>query len=307
MLTRRKFVPVMLTPFHKDGTIDYDGLSALTAFYIEAGAGCLFTNCLSSEMFELSKRERLDITAHVVKAAAGAVPVFSTGTFSSDTEEQAAFVKEIYETGVAAVVIITGVLASEEESDSVLDDRVFQLLEKTENIPFGFYECPVPYKRLLKAEQLGRFAATGRVIYHKDTSLCLDNVRSKLAASSGYAFELYDAYMVNAVASLRAGAAGLTCIQGNYFPELITWICNHFSDPALEEEVQLAQRFLTRNMEVMHAAYPLVAKYFLQKRGIRMELNTRKRGVHFSDNEKQKMDLLFDNYQVLQREIGIDA
>jgi 4-hydroxy-tetrahydrodipicolinate synthase len=44
------------------------------------------------------------------------------------------------------------------------------------------------------------------------------------------AFGLYDAYAVNAVASLKAGAAGLSCIQGNFFPELIVWLCDHFDD-----------------------------------------------------------------------------
>jgi len=36
----------------------------------------------------------------------------------------------------------------------------------------GFYECPVPYKRVLTPTQLKGFVETGRVIYHKDT--CLD-------------------------------------------------------------------------------------------------------------------------------------
>ncbi len=34
-------------------------------------------------------------------------------------------------------------------------------------------------------------------------------------------FGLYDAYMVHAIESLKAGSAGLSCIQGNFFPELI--------------------------------------------------------------------------------------
>lgn len=295
----------MLTPFHEDGSVDYDGLSALTAYYIEAGAGGLFANCLSSEMYELSSRERLDVTAHVVKAAGGAVPVFSTGTFSADGREQADFIKRIYDTGASAVIVISSILAAEDEPDALLDERMHDLLENTDEIPLGFYECPVPYKRVLTAAQLQRSVATGRVVYHKDTSLDIDAVKAKLAATSGYSFELYDAYMVNAVASLQAGAAGLSCIQGNYIPELITWLCDNFANPDLQVDVQLAQQFLTRNMDVMHEVYPVAAKYFLQKRGVPVGLTTRRQGNAFSEQAKQDMDRLFESYQALQRAIGL--
>lgn len=295
----------MLTPFHEDGSIDYESLSALTAYYIEAGAGGLFANCLSSEMYELSSQERLDITAHVVRAAAGAVPVFSTGTFSADGKEQADFVKRIYDTGASAVIVISSILAGENEPDALLDKRVHDLIENTDDIPLGFYECPVPYKRVLKAEQLQGFVSTGRVVYHKDTSLCIDDVKAKLAATSGYPFELYDAYMVNAVASLQAGAAGLSCIQGNYIPELISWLCGNFAHPEMKEEVQLAQQFLTHNMDVMHEVYPVAAKYFLQKRGVPIGLTTRRQGPAFSENVKRQIDQLFESYQSLQRSIGL--
>ncbi|HLR37329.1 MAG TPA: hypothetical protein VK084_04730, partial [Chitinophagaceae bacterium] len=73
----------------------------------------------------------------------------------------------------------------------------------------------------------------------------------------------------NAVASLKAGAAGLSCIQGNYFPELIVWLCNHYDD---KDSAVKVQDFFLRNMHVMHFVYPVVAKFFLQHRGF--EINT---------------------------------
>jgi 4-hydroxy-tetrahydrodipicolinate synthase len=59
MTTSQKgFIPVMLTPFKNNGAIDYDALTKLTEFYLEAGAAGLFANCLSSEMYELEPDER---------------------------------------------------------------------------------------------------------------------------------------------------------------------------------------------------------------------------------------------------------
>lgn len=45
----KEFIPVMLTPFKNNGEIDYEALTRLIHFYIDAGASGLFANCLSSE------------------------------------------------------------------------------------------------------------------------------------------------------------------------------------------------------------------------------------------------------------------
>ena len=42
-------VPVMITPFHEDGDIDWDGLENLIECYIAHGAQALFAVCQSSE------------------------------------------------------------------------------------------------------------------------------------------------------------------------------------------------------------------------------------------------------------------
>ncbi|WP_432712422.1 dihydrodipicolinate synthase family protein [Pedobacter sp.] len=270
------FIPVMLTPFYGNGKIDFDALTQLTESYLNAGASGLFANCLSSEMFELTDQERIQVISHVIKVVNGKVPVIATGTFGGTINKQADFVKRVHDTGVEAVILISSLLAGEQETDEVFDQRFFDLLDQTEKIPLGFYECPVPYKRLLKPQQLQQFVATGRVIYHKDTSLDLLQVKEKIAGTTGHKFGLYDAYMVHAVESLKAGAAGLSCIQGNYFPELIVWLCQHYDDVNLTNEVQKVQHFLIDNMDVMHNVYPLVSKYFLQKRGLNILTFTRR-------------------------------
>ncbi len=303
----RGFIPVMLTPFLESGAIDSPGLAHLTDYYLASGAAGLFANCLSSEMYELTDSERLSITKQVVERAGGQVPVVATGTFGGSIEQQADFVKRIYDTGVQAVIVITSHLASEAESDAVFLDRTHQLLALTEAIPLGFYECPVPYKRLINSDILASLLPTGRLVYHKDTCLDADEVSRRLATASGYNFALYDAYMVNAVSSLRAGAAGLCCIQGNIFPELITWLCTHFDDAARQDEVNLVQQFLTGCMDLVHTAYPTIAKYSLQQQGLPITLKTRRSVEPLTPSLKNDMDNLLKTVAELREKLGIEA
>ncbi|HET7116999.1 MAG TPA: dihydrodipicolinate synthase family protein [Hanamia sp.] len=301
---QRKFIPVMLTPFKENGKIDFDGLTKLTELYLQAGVKGLFANCQSSEMFQLSNEERLQIVKHTIKVADGKVPVVAVGNFGTTIAEQADFISKIHDTGVKAVIIVTSLIADENESNEVFDKRIFELFNLTGKIPLGFYECPEPYKRVLTAEQLEKFVATGRIIYHKDTCLDLELIKDKLEATHNFSsFGLYDAYAVNAVASLEAGAAGLSCIQGNFFPELIVWLCDHFDDVNVNGSVIKVQQFLTDHMEVIHHAYPIVAKYYLQKRGINISTFTRTHTETFTSEVKDKVDRLYDEYHILKKQM----
>jgi 4-hydroxy-tetrahydrodipicolinate synthase len=303
--SQKGFIPVMLTPFSNDGSIDYPALTQLTEVYLQAGAAGLFANCLSSEMFELTDKERIQAINHVIDVVSGEVPVIATGTFGGAITKQADFVKKVYDTKVKAVIAITSLLAEEHDTDQKFEDQVFELLAQTPEIPIGFYECPVPYKRIIKPAQLQQFVATGRVIYHKDTCLDLNQIKEKLALTADQQFGLYDAYMAHAVESLKAGSAGLSCIQGNYFPELIVWLCDHYNNPAMAAEVDVVQQFLIDNMDVMHNVYPVVSKYFLQKRGLNISTFTRREVGVFTPAIVKEVENLFNDYTTLLNNYNI--
>jgi 4-hydroxy-tetrahydrodipicolinate synthase len=307
MLNRKKreFIPVMLTPFKDNGQIDFNGLTELTEFYIKSGASGLFSNCLSSEMFELTEQERLHIVKHVVNVTGGAVRVVASGTFGGKIQTQADFVKKIYELGADAVIIIINMLANQDEPDEVFNVNMFKLLDLTCQIPLGFYECPVPYKRLISQEQLKLFVSTKRIIYHKDTCLDIEQVKLKLKAGDDSEFGLYVAYMGHAVASLKAGASGLSCIQGNYWPELIVWLCDNFNNASLTKEVAKVQQFFIDNMEVMHNVYPATAKYYLQKKGLHLSTFTRQKDREVTRVTRNKMGKLLNDYKKLLNDLEL--
>lgn len=285
------FIPVMLTPFTSNLQVDYPGLCRLTEFYLEAGAVGLFANCLSSEMYELSPEERLQVIDTVVKQVAGRVPVVATGTMGGSMLEMAEFSKQVYALGVDAVIILNNQFVTKDESDDLFLKRMQEWLALTPGIPFGIYECPVPYKRLVSIPVLEHLLATGRLVYHKDTSLKIDEVRSKLRTGENCVFGLYDAYIEHAIESLNSGAKGLSCIQGNYFPDLIVKLC------AAPEKHAEIQEFLSAHMELMHQSYPTSAKYVLHQMGFPINLETRRKVEELTPDKMSKLDVLIEEYR----------
>lgn len=264
----KKFVPVMLTPFTPQADIDYDVLEKLVDFYLASGVKGLFANCLSSEMYSLNEEERISLTKAIVDQVDGRVPVVATGSFGLTIEDKAEFTKKIYDTGIDAVVLITSHYAKVEESDDILLRNFEKMISLTADIPLGLYECPVPYKRVLSAKMLKTLVDTNRMSYHKDT--CCDEklVNEKLLAVKGSKLQFFDAHTPNAVSSMQAGADGMSAIAGNFYPEVMCWLCDNVDNPEKQEEVKWLQAELRKADIPVHTAYPMSAKFFLQLRGL---------------------------------------
>ncbi|WP_375584041.1 dihydrodipicolinate synthase family protein [Cyclobacterium xiamenense] len=301
----KAFVPVMLTPYKKDKSIDYKGLEALTDHYLQSGAKGMFANCLSSEMYELSPQERLKVTETVVKRVNGRFPVVATGSFGSNAAEKADFSKRLADTGVDAIILITSHFAEASESDDTMIRRLEEYLKHTESLALGTYECPRPYKRILSGKVLTFLLETDRLVYHKDTTEDIDAIREKLRLSRGSGLDLYNAHMGSAVASLREGAAGLSPIAGNYYPEVIAWICQHAADSERKREVDWLQEKV-REMETrITANYQLSSRYYLRKSGLPMELTSRGANQPLTSEQRLVVDRAYAEVQEWKDQLGM--
>jgi 4-hydroxy-tetrahydrodipicolinate synthase len=285
----KKFVPVMITPFNLKAKVDLDVISRLVDFYLAAGVKGLFANCLSSEMYSITEDERLEITRHIVKYVNGRVPVVATGSFGLTIEDKAEFSKKIYDTGIDAVILITGHYANIDDSDEILLRNFDKMFRLTGDIPMGLYECPAPYKRIITPEVFKTLLATDRLVYHKDTSIELAQVKAKLDLIENSKLEFYDAHTPNAMYSIQMGAKGMSSISGNFYPEILVWMCNNATNPEKQEEVKWLQSELTRVDPLIHQAYPLSAKYFLQKRGLPVRTISRAHALELTPQQKETL------------------
>lgn len=298
----------MITPFNLKAKVDYEVVSALIDFYLAAGVKGFFANCLSSEMFSISEDERLDLTRHIVKYVNGRVPIVATGSFGLTIEDKAEFTKQIYDTGIDAVILITGHYAKLGEPDEILLRNFERMFSLTGNIPMGLYECPAPYKRIISAEVFRTLLDTDRLVYHKDTSILHENVQAKLdVIKDSDKIEFYDAHTPNASFSLKAGARGMSSISGNFYPEILVWLCDHANDPTKQEEVEWIQAELTRVDPLIHIAYPMSAKYFLEKRGLPVRTISRAHIMHLTPEQKQTLDEIYSSFIGWCERLGIES
>jgi len=297
-MSDKKFVPVMITPFNLKAKVDLDAVSTLIDFYLAAGVKGFFANCLSSEMYSITEDERLELTQHVVRYVNGRVPVVATSSFGLTIDDKAEFTKKIYDTGIDAAILITGHYANIEDSDDILLRNFERMFKLTGNIPLGMYECPAPYKRILGTEVFKTLLASNRFVYHKDTSISLESVKAKLdvVKNANSNFEFYDAHSPNAMYSLQMGAKGMSSISGNFYPEIMVWMTGNANDPEKQTEVAWLQSELTRVDPLIHIAYPMSAKYFLQKRGLPVRTISRATAFQLTPEQRKTLDDIHDSF-----------
>ena len=288
--------PVMLTPFHRDGSVDYEALDQLTDFYLSKGATGLFAICLSSEMNELTESERISIVKNVVTRVNGRVPVAASVTFGGKPKKQAEFAKKITATGADVGVLITGQLTLATGGDAEFLENVLEFTNLLPGMKLGLYECPVPYKRIIPVSVLKPVSDTGRFYYLKDTTCDTRMIAEKINTLSGTSLSLFNANTPTALESLRTGADGLSPISANFYPEFYSWMIKNFNKKDKRDTVEYLNDQLTLMDAVTRINYPMSAKFFLARRGLPIECTIRTAGRSLNYEEIKIMDKLFDNF-----------
>ncbi len=296
MIGKKKIYPTMITPYKKDGSIDYDAVRKLTAWYWENGCEGAFAVCLSSEMPYLSLEERVELARTVVdegrklSASDTSRPPFevvASGHISYTFEEQKKELLAISETGVQALVLVTNRFDIENTSDERWIEELDRMLEVLpKDIPLGIYENPLPYKRLLSEKMLRHIVKTGRFAFVKDTCCDEELIEKRLGILDGAGVKLFNANVQTLRPSLIAGAEGYTGSMANYHPALFRKMMDTLdSDPAECERLSTTLSILSLAEQL---CYPCTAKYHLSELvGIPMEWTARSNDVHKMD-ENQK-------------------
>lgn len=256
-------IPVMLTPFTRDGDVDYAALKRLVTWYLNHQVDGLFATCQSSEMQYLSLDERVNITRCVVEQVAGRVPVMTSGHISDDLDAQINELQAMAETGADVLVLVTNHLDPQQQGSDTFYESLNTILENLpESLALGLYECPAPYRRLLSDEELLYCANSGRFVALKDVSCDLATVTRRVELVSQTSLNIINANAAIAYPAMQAGSKGFCGVFTNFHPELYHWLYHQrHEDLSLADELSI---FLSLSAVVENLGYPKNAKIYHQ-------------------------------------------
>lgn len=273
----------MVTPYNRDGSVDYAAAEAMVDFYARKGCDGIFASCQSSEIFFLSLEERVGL-ARTVKRRAEKIAseggkrlsVVASGHISESAGDQTKELCGIADTGVDAVVLISNRMDTACTSDRAWMDETARLIETLPDVPLGVYECPYPSKRLMSEAMIRWCLSSGRFQFIKDTCCDAEIIRRRLNCIKDSGFGLYNANAQTLLESLRDGARGYCGVMANFHPELYALLWKLFGEGCPRADI--IQSLLCIAAFTESLAYPLTAKYHLKVfEGIPMEITGRTR------------------------------
>lgn len=299
-----EILTTMITPYKKDGSIDFNTAEKYVDWYYENWLDGIFAVCQSSEIFYLSLEERVELNRRVYNRAKKLNKDFlvvSSGHVSDTLEEQAKELNAIYESGTDALILITNRLDINNEGDEVFIENAKKLISRLpKDAKLGLYECPHPYKRLVTPKILDWCLSTGRFYYMKDTCCDAKIMAERSKQLKGSSFKLLNANCQTLLESMRNGADGYCGIMCNFHPRLYAWLGKNY----LSEKADLVQSVTgTFGFTEIGLPYPLTAKYHMNLCGIKTENIARNRLSHelteYAKSCMEQMKLATDSLEKL--------
>ena len=296
--------PTMITPFTDDNKVDYKAVNELVEWYIARGADGIFAVCQSSEMFFLSKQEKLDIAKAVKDAAAGRIKVIASGHTADDHQEQIDELGAMAEVGVDAVVLVSNRMAKQDEGPEVFNANAEDIFRQLPDVTFGLYECPYPYLRLLTDDFLADCAKTGKLVFLKDVSCSKAIEKRRVELVKGTGMSLFCANTSTLLDALQYGYDGYNGVMANCHIDIYKWLYDNYKENP--EKAREVMDWLTMAAVLEAHLYPVCAKYHCNLTGIPMSLQTRSKDpAGLTENIRMETESLVRLEAKMRKELGL--
>ncbi|MEY5130815.1 MAG: hypothetical protein RL734_882 [Bacteroidota bacterium] len=207
-------ITALVTPMHKDGSIDYVSLKRLIDFQIEGNISAIVPCGSTGESATMSFVEKCDVIRTTVEYAAGRVPVIA-GTGSNDTAAAIALTKEAKSIGADAVLLVSPFYNKPTQRGLIAH---FSAIAESCDIPQILYNVPGRTASNVTAETQLQLAETfTHIIATKEASADLEQMMEIIRHRPAH-FTLLAGDDALALPIIASGGHGVISVLSNYAP-----------------------------------------------------------------------------------------
>ncbi len=204
----------IVTPFNRDGSVDYGCFRALIEWQIASGVEGLVPVGTTGESPTLEWDEHLKVISFAAETAAGRVKVIA-GTGANATAEAIHLTRSVLQMGVDATLQVTPYYNKPNQEGLF---RHFSAVADL-GLPVVLYNVPGRSSREIAVETVARLAAHPRIVAVKEAGGSVDRV-SAIAAACAITILSGDDSL--AVPMISVGAVGLISVASNVAPREVS-------------------------------------------------------------------------------------
>lgn len=233
----------IVTPFNKDGSVDYIRYRELIEFQIENGIDGIVPVGTTGESPTLNNEEHMKVIAETVAAVHGRALVIA-GTGANSTAEAIELTKEAKELGVDATLQVTPYYNKPNQEGLF---RHFSAVADL-GLPVVLYNVPGRSAREIAIETVARLAKHPNVVAVKEAGGKVERVKQTLDVCD---LEVLSGDDALALPMMRDGAIGVISVASNVVPGVVASLIH----TALEGEWDAAQILHDRYIGLFNAMF----------------------------------------------------
>lgn len=271
----------LVTPFKKDGDIDFDAFGKLIDFQIEAGIEGIVPCGSTGEAATMSKEEKISVIKFAIERAQGKVKVIA-GTGSNDTRATIELTKKAKELGADAVLLVSPYYNKPTQNGMY---EHFKAIAEVD-IPQVLYNVPgrtgtnvLPETQLKIAEECPNVIAT------KEASANLEQIMEIIKHAPSH-FNVLSGDDVLSLPIIAAGGRGSIAVISNYAPKKYGDLVR----AALADDFKTARQLQNELLELFKTNFiesnPIPVKAILAEMGM-IEENYRLPLTKMSEKNKE--------------------
>lgn len=220
----------IVTPFHEDGSINYEKFAELIEFQIAGGTDAIIVCGTTGEASTLTHEEHLDLIRYCAEKVNGRVPVVA-GTGSNCTKTAVYLSTEAEKYGVDGLLLVTPYYNKATQNGLY---EHFKTVADSVKLPIILYNVPGRTGCNIMPETAVRLCTdVSNIVAIKEASGNIGQVVKLMALANGK-IDLYSGNDDQVVPLMSLGGKGVISVLSNVAPRQMNDICQKFFDGDIE-------------------------------------------------------------------------
>lgn len=292
-----ELIPAMVTPFHRDGSIDFEKFEKLAHHLIENGCDGLLVNGTTGEAPTLSFEEKLELIKAVKKALSGKQIPILAGVGSNDTKKSIEEAKKTAQTGVDALLVVVPYYNKPSQNGMV--EHFTQIAQAVPDTEIIIYNIPGRCGVLMNADTMAILhKRCPNIIGVKQSHVdmdCMSEISVKLPKDTWHTWCGDDSLTLPMIA---CGAYGTISVSAHLVAPMMRDLIKAAKAGERERALELHLKLLHFNREIFFLPNPTVIKTCMAKLGM-MELSFHSPMIPPDASEMKRVDALLSHYKGL--------
>ena len=255
----------LVTPFQKDGSVDYESLGRLIDWHIDQGTDGIVSVGTTGESATLNVNEHIDVIEFTANHVDKRVPVIA-GTGANSTQEAIDLSEESRRKGADHVLLVTPYYNKPNQKGLIAH---FEKIANSVSINQILYNVPSRTACDLLPESVEVLSKHKNIIGIKEAVDNMDRIKSLTNISKNnndfLVFSGDDPTFMNA---LNNGAHGVISVAANIIPKSISDICSFIRENNKEEARALNEINNNLYKLLFVESNPIPLKWMLYKMGL---------------------------------------